>query len=448
MKKVTVLIPTLNSICFMKECLESVINQTLKELEIIIIDAGSTDGTLELIEAYQGKDNRIKIVHSEKKSYGYQLNLGIRLAKGNYIGVVESDDIVEADMFESLLSVATENDVDFVKGNFFHYAVTDNGQELLVPEINVSKEIIGKVVNPLEYKDMYLLDFYLWRGIYKREFLTEKKIMFHESNGAAYQDIGFLFQVFTKAQKAIYLDKCFYKYRRNNSGSSTYSPKAFTYLAGEYEYILEGWSKGEEIDIKWASVFYQKMFIQCRSRIRLLAFGDGEIENVESDIVYLQKKLRNAYQEKKLNVSTWSMALQIEFQMFLADIFEYAQYYRHQIKAKKECIYRVVDEVKMYSEVVLVGDSKELPFIYTFLRANRLNTVLNIADNDRCKWGKQRMGLKIDSVEHSCKEKEDRAYLVCSINGLRELVQQLISFGVCEEQIYAYDIGGDWLLLS
>lgn len=448
MKKVTVLIPTLNSIQFMKECLESVINQTLKELEIIIIDAGSTDGTLELLEMYKQKDNRINIVHSEMKSYGYQLNLGIRLAKGDYIGIVESDDIIEKDMYESLLVIAEESDADFVKGNFFHYAVTDNGQELLIPEVNVSKEIIGKVVNPLEYTDMYFVDFYLWRGIYKRGFINTNEILFHESKGAAYQDIGFLFQVFTRAQKVVYLDNCFYKYRRNNSGSSTYSPKAFAYLAGEYAYILEKLNCGQEIDIKWASVFYQKMFVQCRSRIRLLAFCGGDIKSVEADILYLQKILKDAYQGKKFNVSTWNMALQIEFQMFIKDIYEYAVYYQIQIEAKKECVFQVIDELKAYSEVVLVGDSRAVSFIYTFLRANNLNSVLNIADNDNSKYGKKRMGLEIVSVEHVCEEKENKAFLICSVRGLKELTRQLISLGVKESQVYAYDLGIDWLLLS
>ena len=448
MKKVTVLIPTLNSMQFMKECLDSVTNQTLKELEIIIIDAGSTDGTVEFIEMYQRKDNRISIVHSDMKSYGYQLNLGFRLAQGDYIGIVESDDIIEKDMYEKLLVIAKKNDADFVKGNFYHYAVTDNGQELLIPETNVSKEIIGKVINPLEYRDMYFEDFYLWRGIYKREFIEENKIKLNESNGAAYQDIGFLFQVFTKAQMVVYLDECFYKYRRNNSGSSTYSPKAFAYLAGEYAYILEKINGGLGIDIRWASVFYQKLFVQCRSRMRLLAFGGGDINSVETDVLYLQKILKDAYQRKKFNLSIWNMALQMEFQLFINDVFEFARYYQMQINAKRECIHRVIDELKKYAEVILVGNSKSLPFIYTFLSTNKINSVLKIADNDERKCGKKCMGIDIVAVENVCEETDDRAYLICSVRGLKELTRQLISFGVRESQIYAYDLGIDWLLLS
>lgn len=448
MKKITVLIPTLNSIQFIKECLKSVINQTLKELEIIIIDAGSTDGTLELVEMYQKVDDRIQIVHSEVKSYGYQLNMGIELAKGDYIGVVESDDIIEKDMYETLLAEAEEKDADFVKGNFYHYAVTDDEQELVVPEPSVPREILGNVVDPSEYQDIYFLDFYLWRGIYKREFINKNKIVFHESKGAAYQDIGFLFQVFTNAQKVVYLDKCFYKYRRNNSGSSTYNSRAFSYLAGEYAYILDKLNAGREIDEKWASVFYKKMFVQCRSRIRLLAYNDADIKSGESDILYLQRILRLAYHENKFNISTWNMALQIEFQMFINDIRGYVSYYQIQVSTKKAYISRVMNELKACSEVFLIGDSKQLPFIYALLRANNIKTVVNIADNDKSKCGKKRMGIEIVSVESVCEETDNRAYLVCSMGGLKELTRQLIACGVKENQVYAFDLGIDWLLLS
>lgn len=448
MKKVTVLIPTLNSIQFMRECLESVVSQTLEDLEIIVIDAGSTDGTVELAESYRQQDERIRMVHSEKKSYGYQLNLGIRMAKGEYIGVVESDDIIEKDMYRRLFDVAKEKDADFVKGNFWHYAVTDHGQELLIPEANVSGDIIGKAVHPLEYREMYFADFYLWRGIYKRDFLRENAICFHESKGAAYQDIGFLFQIFTKAQRVVYLDECFYKYRRNNSASSTYSPKAFTYLAGEYAYILETLNAGQKIDSRWASVFYQKMFVQCRSRIRLLAFSGGDIRDVSEDILYLQRVLKDACESGALHVSAWSMALQIEFQMFLRDVYEYAAYYRTQMQAKRECVYHVLEELKGYAEVVLIGDTKAVPFLYTFLRERQLTSVRCIADNNPDKYGKKRMGLDIVSVEEVSKETKDRAYLVCSVRGLKALEGQLMSLGVQESQIYAYDMGVDWLLLA
>ncbi len=85
--KVTVIMPSLNVVNYIEECLQSVINQTMEALEILCIDAGSTDGTLEILEKYAESDSRIKLLHSEKRSYGYQVNMGIKLAKGKYVAI-------------------------------------------------------------------------------------------------------------------------------------------------------------------------------------------------------------------------------------------------------------------------------------------------------------------------------------------------------------------------
>ena len=99
---VSVILPSLNVKPFIEECVESVINQTLENIEIICVDAGSDDGTLEILEDYANKDSRIKILRSDKRSYGHQMNLGIAAAEGEYVGILETDDYVEEDMYESL----------------------------------------------------------------------------------------------------------------------------------------------------------------------------------------------------------------------------------------------------------------------------------------------------------------------------------------------------------
>jgi glycosyltransferase involved in cell wall biosynthesis len=90
--KVSVILPSLNVVEYIEECLFSVINQTLKEIEIICVDAGSTDGTLDIIRKYQNLDTRIHLIQSEIKSYGKQMNMGVSAAKGEYVGIVETDD--------------------------------------------------------------------------------------------------------------------------------------------------------------------------------------------------------------------------------------------------------------------------------------------------------------------------------------------------------------------
>ena len=110
--------PCLNSEKYISEAIESVLNQTLKEIELNIVDAGSTDNTLEIIENYRQRDDRVVLLHSDQKSMGYQYNMGIQNAKGKYIGFVESDDYIHEEMYERMFEAAEQNEIDFVKSDF------------------------------------------------------------------------------------------------------------------------------------------------------------------------------------------------------------------------------------------------------------------------------------------------------------------------------------------
>ena len=118
--KISVIMPSLNVGDYMDQCILSVINQTLDDIEIICIDAGSTDGTIEIINKYAKKDPRITLINTDVKSYGYQVNLGIKHAKGKYISIVETDDYIAKDMFKSLYDLSEDETVDIIKSNFYH----------------------------------------------------------------------------------------------------------------------------------------------------------------------------------------------------------------------------------------------------------------------------------------------------------------------------------------
>ena len=116
MPKVTVIMPSLNVVKYIDSCMDSVLAQTLQDIEILAIDAGSDDGTFEILQEYASLDKRIKVMQSSKKSYGYQLNMGIALAQGEYVGIVETDDKIEPDMFQTLYESAIKTKADYVKG--------------------------------------------------------------------------------------------------------------------------------------------------------------------------------------------------------------------------------------------------------------------------------------------------------------------------------------------
>ena len=110
--RVSIIIPTYNVETYLKECLDSVANQTLRDIEIICVNDGSTDDSLSILEDYQRKDDRIKIISKPNAGYGHTMNVGFDAATGEYIGIVEPDDYVELDMYETLYNEAIKNDVD------------------------------------------------------------------------------------------------------------------------------------------------------------------------------------------------------------------------------------------------------------------------------------------------------------------------------------------------
>ena len=227
--------PSLNVAPYIRECIESAINQTLKDIEIICVDAGSTDGTLEILEEYAREDSRVKILKSGKKSYGYQMNLGLDASTGTYIGILETDDWIEPDMYETLWNTAVEHNADLVKSNYYWY--TTKQGICNEPFENLKNCPYNKVFSA---EDSYgLLDSTpsIWSGIYSREMLTSYGVRFNETPGASFQDTSFHFMVAAVAQRCMLLDQYFLHYRRDNDTSSVHSAGKEFCIPNEVHYI-------------------------------------------------------------------------------------------------------------------------------------------------------------------------------------------------------------------
>ena len=119
MAKVSVIIPVYNTEKYLRRCLDSVCNQTLRDIEIICINDCSTDNSLSILEEYAGNDNRIKLIDfKENKGAAVARNTGIDMAEGKYIGFVDSDDFVDLDFYEKLYTKAVETGADISKGSY------------------------------------------------------------------------------------------------------------------------------------------------------------------------------------------------------------------------------------------------------------------------------------------------------------------------------------------
>lgn len=239
--KVTVVLPSLNVAKYIRECLESVVNQTLKEIEIICVDAGSTDGTLEIIREFEKRDPRVTVIISEKKSYGHQMNLGLDAATGEYFGIVETDDWILPEMFQDLYECAQEHDVDLVKSDFYRFTINPDGSlnkqynQLIRNEGD--KDYYGRVLTPGDDPRTFKFVINTWCGIYKLAFLRKWKIRHNETPGASYQDNGFWFQTFCQAESAYFICKPYYMNRRDNENSSVFSKEKVYAMRDEYNFV-------------------------------------------------------------------------------------------------------------------------------------------------------------------------------------------------------------------
>lgn len=240
--KVSVIMPSLNVAEYIEKCLRSVKDQTLKDIEIIAVDAGSDDGTLEIIQKIAEEDPRIKIINSDVRSYGYQMNLGLNAASGKYIGFVETDDYAEADMFEKLHEEAEKYDLDVLKSDFwFYFSKPQERNDLYgIPAEFVSKGVfcpLKDFENKLEQSEFFNIKPSIWSGLYKREFIEKHKIRFNETKGAAFQDTGFNFKVWALAERAKLTKDAYLHYRQDNEQSSVNSSSKAYAVCTEYDEI-------------------------------------------------------------------------------------------------------------------------------------------------------------------------------------------------------------------
>ena len=233
--KVSVLVPIYNVEDYLPECLDSLVNQTLKEIEIICINDGSTDSSPEIIKSYMKKDKRVKIIDKKNSGYGDSMNQGLKKATGEYVGIVESDDFIELDGFEKLYGIAKKNDVEVVKSNFYEY-FTEKHKDGGKSDMFLPNEV-NKVIDPREHRHVFYEQPSIWSAIYRNDFLKKNDITFLPSPGASYQDAGFNFKVWASVRRAYFTDEAFLHYRQDNPNSSVKSDGKVYCVKDEYDEV-------------------------------------------------------------------------------------------------------------------------------------------------------------------------------------------------------------------
>ncbi len=421
MSKVTVIMPSLNVAAYIEKSLKSVMGQTLRDIEILCIDAGSVDGTFEIIEKLAQEDCRIKVIRSDKKSYGYQVNLGIAKAAGEYVGIVETDDYIDSRMYETLYENAVAAGFpDIVKCGYTAYWTARDG-ELVFKERRISGDpaFYKKTVKPADIPFLAAEDWYLWSGIYKGSFLSENDIRLSESPGAAFQDIGFLHRTNVAAESTLYTDDCLYHYCIDREGASSNSGKELAYSYYEFQALArESWEK------KAARAMYIRMaksFVCCcrtfdEERIADPAFGE--------QYGWFSDRLKEAMEEGQISADSLPPGIFKRLQVLLNSPDKVYQQYLYDQR-------HILGKVESQKYVIFGCGDRGLA---AFKRlCEKQGDIIAFMDNNASLWEGHLEGIPILKPQ-VCAE-ADVNYIIANEAHFDKIKEQLLELGVKKEEI-------------
>lgn len=229
MPKVSVVVPVYGVEKYIREALDSVLAQTLKDIEIILVDDGSKDNCPQIIDEYAQKDSRIIAIHQENGGYGKAVNTGLEKASGEYIAIFEPDDYIEPNMYETLYKHSKNLDLDVCSSGFYTYnsklPQKKQNKKWKNEQENIEEYPNDRAFTIKDYPKLLIIHASLWTKLFKRSFLAENNIKVNSSQGASYQDFPFMAETMCKANRIGTVHEYFYHWRLEPSSNSSTSRK-------------------------------------------------------------------------------------------------------------------------------------------------------------------------------------------------------------------------------
>jgi glycosyltransferase involved in cell wall biosynthesis len=226
--KLSVVIPVYNAGRYLNRCIDSLLAQTMGECEFIFVNDGSTDDSASVLEQYLAADERIKLIHQSNKGVSMARNAGLAVARGDYIGFVDADDDIAADLYERMYTAATQEDCDVVVSNFVselggHQVVTSYPfhRNMVIPEACIRNEVLPFFMRSDSLNTAC-------SKLYRRKIIEDYSIRFPE-NVALGEDGMFNILYFSRIRSMLYIDYTGYYYRET-PGSATRNVAAKDYF--------------------------------------------------------------------------------------------------------------------------------------------------------------------------------------------------------------------------
>ena len=283
---ISIIVPVYNVEKYLERCVNSIINQTYKNIEIILVNDGSTDNSGNICDKFGKKDSRIKIIHKSNGGLSDARNAGLKIAKGEYIGFVDSDDYIKEDMFETLYNLNKEHNSEISIVSYYEYY----NDKLIAVRDSKKLEVFNKISAIKELLIDTKIQSYAWNKLFKKELFENLEFPTNKN----FEDIATTLLLFEKANKIVLLeDPKYYYLRRDNSIVGKRNYKTYKdYLDVIYDKYLYLDGKYEELDLYNAYNFIINMVWVYTI---IVAFDLEDVYREFEKIYSLFKKLVNKY---------------------------------------------------------------------------------------------------------------------------------------------------------
>lgn len=212
-KMVSIILPVFNAERFLPQCLDSILSQTYLEWELIAVDDGSKDGSIEILKSYERRDDRIHIISKENEGVSIARNVALEQTHGDYIYFVDSDDVVMPEALMILVKAMDSSHATFVKSDFL--PIDEQGKQVFINKKQViRRRYDGKVMNSEKfYKKILMEENFLWTCLFRKDIIVKNHIQFIP-HCRLMEDAAFVVDYLLYSDKNVYKDACVYGYRK------------------------------------------------------------------------------------------------------------------------------------------------------------------------------------------------------------------------------------------
>lgn len=357
MNKISIILPIYNAEKYLEDCIKSVLNQTHKNLEIILVNDGSTDNSKEICEKYKRLDNRIKVINVENGGASKARNEGLKIATGKYIMFLDADDFFEPTACEVLYNKIEKEDAEFVVGNYRY--VDHDGTPWSKVVFDQAKYKNFKLSIKDYNKSFYVMNSAVWNKIYRKSFIDELQLTFVDDVPA--EDAIFVTYCFLHSKSVYYIQDVVCNYRQRNDHSSfsnNCSKKYFEGINKSYKIIYENFKKNNQI------AYYRYFYAKSMSYI-LYKFIDSDIMTDEEKIE-MMKKMKWFYAlSKDIEVPIYQKSLVLIIEAILKRKYKTALTYCDILKEVRVYIPKEQKEklskpdLEMYKEISTLDEKYE-----------------------------------------------------------------------------------------